>query len=397
MKSMLPLRWFRLRAQALVVFGVMMLCACAPSPRPASPLALETMAKPVPVAREAARVFISGHSLTNVPMPAHLASIAESLSKPLWFNHQIVVGSSIQARTRGAPGSEPWSGYRQGDNREGQGLDVLAELRAPQTVPGGPYDTLLMTELHGLAGSLIWEDTIPALLHFHERSMAANSKAQTYLFEPWSNIRDTSQPADWIAYERAASPMWRCVATRVNMSLAAKGRADRVHTIPAGAALAQLIERATSAQGLPGVTQASVAATVELLFSDQVHLTPLGSYYTALLNFGAIYQRSPVGAWAPEGVTATQARSLQEVAWEVISADLAQATTLSLPACQSQYRDQFCSVFWTQWSQRETGWVASWRSGRHMKQCVKRFSQLDASNPLYFDPSDDAATWWPAP
>lgn len=330
-------------------------------------------------------------------MPGYLASIAQSLSQPLWFNQQIVVGSSIQARTQGLPGSELWSGYKDGDNREGRGLDVLTELRAPQTVPGGAYDTLLITELHGLAGALVWNDTIPALLHFHGQLMAANPSAQTYLFEPWSDIRDTSQPADWIAYEHAASPMWRCVATRVNASLAARGRSDRIHTIPAGAALARLIERATSAQGLPGVTQASVAATVESLFSDRVHLTPLGSYYTALLNYGAIYQRSPVGAWAPEGVTATQARSLQEVAWEVISADLAQTTTLSLPACQVQYREQFCDVFWAQWSQRETGWVAAWRSHRHLKLCRQRFSQSDASNPLYFDPNNDTSTWWPAP
>lgn len=355
------------------------------------------MAKPVPDARESARVFISGHSLTQVPMPEYLASIAQSLSQSLWYNHQIVVGSSIQARTRGVPGSERWSGYRQGDNREGQGLDVLRELGTPLTVPGGPYDTLLMTELHGLAGSLIWEDTVPALLHFHDRLMTANPKAQTYLFEPWSNVRDISQPADWIAYERAASPMWRCVATRINMSLAARGRADRIHTIPAGLALAQLIERATSSEGLPGVTQESTAATVALLLSDQVHLTSMGSYFTALLNYAAIYQRSPLGAWAPPGVTALQARSLQEVAWAVIAADLAQTTVLSLPECQTQYRDPFCRVFWAQWSQRENGLWAAWKAHRHTQQCVQRFSQSDASNPLYFDPNDDAATWWPAP
>ncbi len=383
--------------QALALSGLIMVCACAPSsPAPAS-LVFAPIAKPVPQARELARVFISGHSLTNVPMPEYLALIAQSLSHPLWFNHQIIVGSSIQNRTRGAPPGEYWSGYRQGNNREGAGLDVLQELRSPQTVSGGPYDTLLITELHGLAGSLIWEDTVPALLHFHNRLIEANPKAQTYLFEPWSNVRDVSQPADWVAYERAASPMWRCVATRVNMSLAARGRVDRIHTIPAGLALAQLIERATGSEGLPGITQESTAATVELLLSDQVHLTSMGNYFMALLNYSAIYQQSPLGAWAPQAVNALQAKSLQEVAWAVMAADLAQTTALSLPSCQAQYREQFCRVFWAQWSQREKGLLASWKARRQAGQCVQRFSQSDASNPLYFDALDDAATWWPAP
>lgn len=392
---------FRRLFQALALSGLIMGSACAPSPPPSaqtSPVfAPITKPVPAPAPRESARLFISGHSLTEAPMPEYLAMIAQSLSRPMALSHQIVVGSSIRDRTKGVAPAELWSGYRQGVNREGAGLDVLQELRSPQTVSGGPYDTLLITELHGLAGSLIWEDTVPALLHFHDRLIAANPKAQTYLFEPWSNVRDVSQPADWVAYERAAAPMWRCVATRVNSSLAARGRADRIHTIPAGLALAQLIERATGPEGLPGITQKSTAATLALLLSDQVHLTPMGSYFMALLNYAAIHQQSPLGAWAPEGVSAEQARSLQEVAWTAVAADLAQPTVLSLPACQAQYRESFCQVFWAQWSQREKGWWAAWKSRRQAGQCVERFSQRDASNPLYFDPLNDAATWWPAP
>ncbi|MES2890007.1 MAG: hypothetical protein V4739_18580, partial [Pseudomonadota bacterium] len=353
-----------------------------------------------PAPRNAARVFISGHSLTDVPMPGDLAAIANSLATPAWVNHQLVVGSTLKARTRGVgEGNAPWSGYRQGVNREGQGMDVLAELRAPKTVPGGPYNVLLVTERHDLGGVVVWEDSVRALRHVHEQALAANPKAQTYLFEPWSDIRDKADPADWLRYERRASPMWRCLATRVNVSLAAEGRADRLHTVPAGAALAELIERAVSPPGLPGLLPPSSGEVVSQLVRDKVHLTRLGSYYMALVNYATIYRRPTQGAWAPAEVSAEQARSLQTVADAFVTAHqtLTTGAPSDLAACRAEW-PAFCDAFWDQWAQREEpGLRNTWKTYRHARQCKAELDPARAGNPFVFNASADRDWWWPAP
>jgi hypothetical protein len=388
--------WRVLGAGALSLSLLWSTAACGPA-GPQVAARGEPPALPALPARDSARIFVSGHSLTDAPMPGDLARIARSLDTPAWVNHQMVIGSSIRARTRGVDGSAPWSGYSQGVNREGEGMDVLAELRAPRTVPG-PYEVLLVTERHDLGGILAWEDPVRALRHLHERLIAANPQAQTYFYEPWSSVADLDRPGDWVAYERAATPLWQCLATRVNLSLEAEGRADRIRTVPAASALAHLVARAVDAPGLPGLSRpgAPASETLALLFTDRVHLTRLGSYYMALVNYAAIYGRSPVGAWAPEDIDAAQAQALQQVAWSFASAAPAQPA-LSLPACRAQWQASFCDTFWDHWRGADAGWMDRLRTWRHATQCRSHLSAETTDNPLFFDPAADRAIWWPAP
>ena len=266
------------------------------------------------------RLFISGHSLVDQPLPDYVEAIGKSLKTPLQWNRHYQVGSSIAARSRGKQSAHgAWDGYRTGANRTGEGLDVVAELRRPGTVSGEHYDALLITEQHGLLGSLTWHDTVRYLRHYHERLIEGSPQAKTYFFEPWLSINDKSDPRRWIAYERAASPIWQCIATRVNVSLQAEGRADRISSVPAGAALAHLVDLATRPSGLPTITLGSVRATVDSLVADDVHLTQLGTYYSALVNYSVLYGKSPVGAWHPQSVSAAQAAALQTVAWEFVT------------------------------------------------------------------------------
>ncbi len=350
--------------------------------------------------RDGARIFVSGHSLTDEPMPGDLAEIARSLGTPAWVNQQIIPGSTLRMRTRGGPpepgaeGGDPgWRGYRQGRNREGQGMDVLAELQAPRTV-AGPYEVLLVTERHDLGWSLLTQDTVPALRHFHERLHAANPLAQTYLFEPWSDLPDPRQPGAWIAYEREASPMWQCVASRVNASLQAEGRPDRIRSLPAAAALAELLARSLAPAGLPGLGTRP-EDTVALLFKDSVHPTRLGSYYIALVSYAVIYRRSPQGAWAPPGVSAEQAASLQAVAATFTEA--AQQPLPTLAACRVRWEQRFCDTFWRHWGARTSDALSWVRRYRHVRQCRQAVSREQPDNPLFFDPGADRAFWWPAP
>jgi hypothetical protein len=174
------------------------------------------------------RLFVSGHSLVDEPLPTYLAKIAHSLNTPIEWNRHYIVGSSIRVRVRGAQtagGAQGWAGFHQGYSRGGENADLAAEINQPRLV-GGPYDTLLITEQHGLLGTLVWNDTVRYLRHYHDRFVAANPHLRTWFYESWFGIDNLDDPYRWIAYERSASPMWQCLATRINVSLTSEGRSD---------------------------------------------------------------------------------------------------------------------------------------------------------------------------
>lgn len=349
------------------------------------------------------RLFISGHSLVDQPLPDYLEAIGKSLQTPLQWNRHYQVGSSIAARSRGKhspPGA--WDGYRTGANRTGEGMDVVAELRRPSTVSGAHYDALLITEQHGLLGSLTWHDTVRYLRHYHERLIEGSPQAKTYFFEPWLSVNDKNDPRRWIAYERAASPIWQCIATRINVSLQAEGRADRIASVPAGAALAHLVDLAARSPGLPAITLGSVRATVDSILADDVHLTQLGTYYSALVNYSVLYGKSPVGAWHPQSVGATQAATLQAVAWEFVTQYLKTNVPLTLNECTDTLRSGFIGLYWgyvrDTFGRREGNVVSAyWKWASSTAKWHWRMRKNNTDNPFYFDPAQDSNFWLAAP
>jgi hypothetical protein len=331
--------------------------------------------------------MISGHSLTDDPLGSYMASIAQSLGTSMVWNQQIALGSPIRVRTRGENvGDGSFPGYSSGKNRGGgSGLNIAAELANPQTIGGERYDTLVLAERHDLANVLMWEDTVRYARHFHERLIAGNARASTYLYHAWLDITNKNDPSAWINYERAAAPAWQCVSARVNQSLAGVGRSDRMAYLPAGLALANLVEQATRG-GVAGVSGGSVRETMDRLFSDNVHLTSTGTYYMALVTYASVYRRSPLGAWAPSGVSAEQARSLQQVAWQSVANHYNSASTPSMSQCQATMREQYCSAF------------AGYKGGSGMLNgCISRFSAQSQDNPFYYNAGSDAGYWFPAP
>lgn len=340
------------------------------------------------------RLFISGHSLTDQPLPDHLAQVAASLGTPLQWNRQYMVGSAIKHRTRGRDRETGWAGYSMGVNREGEGMNVVEELRQR------PYDILLITEQHVLIDSLVWNDTVRQLRHYHERFIAGNSRGRTFFYEPWLGIPGKSEVKRWIAYERAASPLWQCIAARINLSLASEGRSDRIASLPAGLVLAELVDRATQRGAVPGITAASERQTLDRLFHDNVHLTPLGSYYIALAVYAAVFERSPLGAWAPQGVSAEQALSLQQVAWDAISRYRAEYRPLTLQQCRTALDGPFKDLFFDhmrgdQWAPQPLHPMrVAWRRFKHN---LKTRWQISRQGWLPYDPASDAQYWLPPP
>ncbi len=349
------------------------------------------------------RIFISGHSLVDQPLPDNLESIAKSLGTAIQWNRQYMVGSSIRDRVQGrgpAAEGDPRAGYRQGLNRDGEGLDILKELHQPQTVRGGRYDTLLITEQHGLLGTLVWNDTVRYLRHYHEQFAAANPAGRTWFYESWLGIDRKSDPRRWIAYERAASPIWRCVATRINVSLAAEGRTDRIESLPAGLALAALVERATQGAGLAGISAGSVEATVSRLVADDVHLTPMGSYYISLVTYAYLFDRSPAGAWVPKEIDLKSGQALQALAWDVVQSERAARQTMTLADCQAALQGQFIATYWAYvrdaaW-RRELNPAHAWvRWVKHRALWHWQFRSGGSSNPFRYDAKHDRDYWLP--
>jgi hypothetical protein len=369
-----------------------------------NPLAASvSLATPAPGPINSLRLFVSGHSLVDRPLPDYLEAIGYSLNTPLQWNRHYQVGSSIAARSRGTFSPHgAWDGYRTGANRSGDGMDVVAELRRPSTVSGGHYDALLITEQHGLLGSLTWHDTVRYLRHYHERFIEGSPQAKTYFFEPWLSLNDKSDPRRWIAYEREASPIWQCIATRINVSLQAEGRTDRISSVPAGIALAHLVDIATRSPGLPAITLASVRATVDSIVGDDVHLTELGTYYSSLVNYSFLYGRSPIGAWHPPSLNTAQATALQTVAWEFFTQYLKTNVPLTLAGCTDKLRSEFIGLYWayvrdTFW-RKEVGVVnAYWQWTKFMARWHWRMWKENTENPFYFGPVEDREFWLAPP
>ena len=317
-------------------------------------------------------------------MPDDAQAIASSLGRGTSWNQQNYLGSPIRVRTRGFNYDDAtFSGYRSGKNREGSNMDVVGELRAPKTV-SARYDTLVLTERHDIASAIQYEDTVRYARHFHERLVEGNSGATTYLYHSWLDT-DRSNPAAWIAYERAAAPVWQCVASRINTSLASEGRGDRMHYLPAGLALTNLVERATQGY-LDGVSGSSVPDTMGRIFLDNVHLTRLGTYYMSLVTYASVFKSSPVGAWAPAELGGSTARSLQELAWSSVSSYYANPANPSTDSCKALMRDSFCATYYS--FTRNPGAMAA---------CVSHFSQPSSANPFHFDSATDRAYWFAAP
>jgi hypothetical protein len=304
---------------------------------------------PPPPGPTTVRFFLSGHSLTDDPMADDVVAIASSLGLTAEYEEQIVVGSPIRYRTKGPDPSAPgFPGYELGKNRDGSGMDVASELRDPQHITEGTdYDALVITERHDLPMAVRWENTVGYLRQFHDQLIAGNPAGKTYLFHSWLPI-DKDAPEAWLAYEKAALHGWECVAAKVNLTLEAEGREDRVVVLPAGGALVALVE-AVLAGEVPGVTGSS-RERLDVFFSDDVHMTPFGKYFMGLVTVAALFERSPVGAEAPDDlgrVRATVART-QEIAGAYVADYLASARGAeppSMPACRALFAEELCAPF----------------------------------------------------
>jgi hypothetical protein len=322
----------------------------------------------VPVQRAKVRAFYSGHSLTD-GIPEAITVLAPSLGAPkprdFLYEFQSIGGSTIHARSFGSDASNPGSGYRLGRNRRGENMDVLAELRQPQALPPGErYDVLVITERHDLPWTIEHDQTQRTLAQYVQHFQSANPEGAALLYHGWLELNG-GPVADWLDYERDALPLWECVASAVNRGLK---ETPKVRVLPGATALADLVESMVNGQA-PGVT-GSVQDKLALIFSDDVHLSPAGTYFMALVHYAALFGASPEGAAAPEGVSPELAQHMQAIAWRHVSEYAKRAVSASerdMAWCNDYAADVMCPRYY-QYRKPAGGSLAD--RARHMKNAL---------------------------
>lgn len=290
--------------------------------------------------RDYARLFFTGHSLLDNPIPDFVELIARSKEDDVGWNQQNILGSPIRVRTQG---SGNWEGYGVGKNRAGEGLDVVNELLTGATLgPDEGYDTLVIVERNDLLDTIVWEDTTGLLLHYHDRLIDGNSAGRTLFHQVWPSI-DKDNPQSWLDHVRLELTATECVVSKNNLYLESAGRSDRMGVSPGGLALAALVDAALAGE-VPGMT-GTPRQRLDAIFSDDVHLTRVATYMVASVIYGAVYGKTPVGAAYPEeDMSQETAEVLQQIAWDVLAGYHQEQSpwTMTMEACREHFAQHYC-------------------------------------------------------
>lgn len=297
--------------------------------------------------RDRVRAFYSGHSLTE-GVPEVVAQIARSLGHRLDFEVQVLGYSLLRQRTKGeVPSASEWPGYRAGHNRRGTGLNVAEELRRPQRLaPGDKYDVLVVTERHELPAIAREERSAFYLTEMANHLLAGNPDAEVLFYHSWLHVNPDA-PWPWIDYERAVATMWECVASRANLDLPARADGPRVRVLPGGGALAELVAELWEGK-VPSVSAHSPGARVRLLFSDSVHMSDVGRYYMALVNYAVLFGRSPSGAPIPARISKEMGGYMQTLAWQYVDTygrTAHAAVQRDMATCRNLMQEQVCPAY----------------------------------------------------
>ena len=331
------------------------------------------------------RAFYSGHSLSD-GVPEAMARIAEDRGTRLSFEVQSVGYSLLRERTKGPLEAPTWEGYQRGKNRTGEGLDVARELRAPSRVEGGHYDALVVTERHDLPDVAATEQTATYLKHIAEQAWAGSPEVDVFLYHTWLPL-DVGAPEPWIAYERSAERLWECVASRANLELerphVGATSSARIRVLPGGRALAAAVE-ALWTGAIADVEASSPSARVRLLFADDVHLSPIGTYYMGLVHYAVLFGRTPEGAAPIADLSAAAARALQQLAAREAAAYAPRAGAAAardMEACRAFAEQSLCPAYAS--LRAGPGMLARLKRPLKSLQCARRYAdRSDPQNPF---------------
>lgn len=249
-------------------------------------------------------VYLLGHSLINFDMPAMFNGLAIDASVDHSYAAQVGIGANLN--------------YNWNNPSSAQGDMYTNEL------PKGIYDAFVLTEAIPLLNHTTWSDTDIYLANFYNYAKSYNSNTTVYLFETWHcTDSGTETGCDWddnddIQWrDRLDSDLviWEGLVNDFN----ATNNGDML-LIPGGQAMALLYDDI-----MTGTTPD--LASINDIFSDNIHLNDIGNYYMACLYFACVYGMSPEGltnqtydqwggAYAAPSVAL--ANRLQQLAWQTV-------------------------------------------------------------------------------
>ena len=248
-----------------------------------------------------------GMRLIGPNLPPLVEGALERLRGPSVVQSQIINGASLA--------------YNWDHSEDAEGVDARAALTE------GLTRALVLTESQPIADQMSAGTTIPALANFARAARNANPDTQLFLYESWPAMTgDAARLRDSIT---ADLPLWQLAAASAGAEVGAE-----ITLIPAGQAMA-LLSLEIEAGAVPGVT------SIRDFFSDDIHLSGKGLYFTALVHAASITGQSPEGlpakltrSWLNRDsvISDELAAALQRIAFTAVRAPLPPAPTALAPA-----------------------------------------------------------------
>jgi hypothetical protein len=334
-------------------------------------------AVPFTSVQAAVRAFFTGHSHLWDPIIPNIKLIAESRGVPSFtFQYQRLDGSSLATRQGNAP---TWSGYSTGSNVSGSGLNVITDART------GLYTDVIITEYANSVEYMAGHDTVRRVRHFYDVFKLANAATRGWFYANWPlgipRTGTNGDVANWVAMCAVQQQIWECVSTRIDDSLNAEGRSDRIRQVPVCGAFGYLVNNATTGT-VPGITAGTHALTLQVLFEDAFHCTDVGKYFVACVFNCLLHGTTPANASIPAtGVTSEQAANLQAQAWSYCFGYTQPThTTAQRKTIMSSGIPTYCT----------------WNGDGNQTAYLSLFAENDYDNPVHWQSGSDH-TWLTQP
>jgi hypothetical protein len=229
--------------------------------------------------------FYIGHSLSS-DIPDMVMAIAGSGFK---FRHQDIPGAPLRWQWEEATRKSEFEPQFQGRYHTHLTKDFNA-LVMVDSVPRGEEPSLM--------------ESIDYAGRFLTFARTKNPQIRTFYYEPWHHTTsgtpkrseyDKSSPSrelTWRPRITADRPKWDRVVAEVNKQ---HPGAVPMKLIPAATGLGQLSDAIAEGK-VPGLKK------IEDLFSDDIHLNPLGKYFVACIHYRALFGGKVSGrAWDVKG------------------------------------------------------------------------------------------------
>ncbi len=265
-------------------------------------------ATPLPAPQGSLSVFHIGHSLVNRDIPAMLAQLA---GEGHAYDSQLGWGTTLKAHW----GDAPINGFEAENDHD--------RFRpAQEAVASGDYDAIVLTEMVEIRDAIDYFDSPEYLALWANAALKARPDVRVYLYETWHPLND---PAGWVTrLETDFARYWDSAILRPALAELPEGAL--IHVIPAGQALAALVEAVEARGGVGNVgNRNDLFALQPDGTRDMIHLNDLGNYFVALVHYAVLYQKDPTGlpfqlnradGSLADAPTPEAGRLMQEIAWQ---------------------------------------------------------------------------------